>query len=273
MVELSAAMLPMVEPQEMESLGEHISGRETSEVEGSQEDIRPFWPAKERKANEANVRRSRTSPSLRLQRSTSLGFLKQDRERNGSSPRRKCVGLRLPSFTGLGISALDPKYLTRGGHAEGKYSRSEVLSQTQRPELRPRPLSIYHHASEPHFGSTPLLTPPEDNDSIKWNKALLQASSSSTSHCREQGTHSRSHVTMVTSLSLADNTSGRSSSLPDQQELPDQRSNMSAPSGQPRDDTSGEGQAWLDQAIECTGMFTQILRQMSNSAPPQTDQR
>src|SRR3982750_2056342 len=87
MVELSAAMLPMVEPQEMESLGEHISGRETSEVEGSQEDIRPFWPAKERKANEANVRRSRTSPSLRLQRSTSLGFLKQDRERNGSSPR------------------------------------------------------------------------------------------------------------------------------------------------------------------------------------------
>jgi hypothetical protein len=263
-VEQLTALSPMAEPQEMDSLGAPASEAKTPEVEISQDDIRPVVQLKERKTNEANVRKSRTSLSPRLQRSTSLGSLKPDRKGHGVSPRRKDIGLRLPSFRGLGISSLEPRYLTRSGHAEGQHLRSEVLSQTQRPGLRPRPSSIYHHASEPHFGSTPLLTPPEDTSSIKWNNALLHPSSSNNSRCKQHGTHCN-HTNGITSVSMGDNTSGHSSSLSGQQEQSDQRGNRSDPRGQRADDGGGDNQAWLDQAIEETGMYTRIHRLLSST--------
>jgi hypothetical protein len=265
-VEQVTALSPMAEPQEMESLGAAASEAETSMVENSQEDISPVLVSKERETNEPNelnVRRSRTSLSPRLKRSTSLGSLRRYREGNRGSPRRRDIGLRLPSFRVLGISSSEPKYLMRNGHAEGQQVRSEVPPQTQRPGLRPWPLSIYHHVSEPHFGLTPLLTPPEDTNSIKWNNALLHASSPNNSQCLQNGRHC-THTTGTTSVSMGGHSLGRSGSLPGQQEQSDRSGNMSDPRSQFADD-GGSNQSWLDQAIEETGMYMQIHYHFSST--------
>jgi hypothetical protein len=193
----------------------------------------------------------------RLQRSTSLGHWKQERGGDGSPPRRRDIGLRLPSFRGLGISSSEPKYLMRSVHADWQHSRSEVMSQTQRLGLRSRPSSIYYHASEPCFGSTPLLTPPEDNNSIKWNNALLHPPSSSTSHCKHHATHDR-HMNATAGLSMDDNTSGDSGSLGGQQEQSDQSGHISAPRSQLPHGSGGNDEAWLDKAIEETGMYLNL---------------
>ena len=252
-VEQLTALSPLSEPQGMENLGLAKLEAQSSEVDSLQKDVRPVLLSKECKTNEANVRRSRTSSTPRLQRSTSLGHLKQERERDRNPPRRRDIGLRLPSFRGLGISSLEPKYLMRSVHADWQHSRSEVNPQTQRLGLRSRPSSIYHHTSDPHFGSTPLLTPPEDTNSIKWNNALLHTSSSSTSHCKHHTTHN-SHTNVTTGLSMDDNTSGDSGSLGGQQEQSDQSGNISAPRSQVPHGSGGNDEAWLDKAIEETGM-------------------
>lgn len=250
-VEQLAALSPLSGPQDMDNTGLSISEAQSSEVDGSQKDVRPVLPSKERKTNEANVQRSRISSMPRLQRSASLG------DRN--PPRRRDIGLRLPSFRGLGISSLEPKYLMRGVHTgvhtDWQHSRSEVIPQTQRLGLRLRPSPIYHHASEPHFGSTPLLTPPEDTNSIKWNNALLHASSSSTSHCKHHATYNNTLTNATTGLSMDDNTSGSSGSLGGQQEQSDQSGNISAPRSQIPHGSGGSDETWLDKAIEETGMW------------------
>ena len=228
---------------------------EVSKVDISQNNNTSVLPSKERRTTEANVRRSRTSPSPRLQRSTSMGFLKQGREGNGGLPRRRDIGLRLPSFRGLGISSSEPKYLSRSEHTESQHSRLEVFSQAQRPSLRPRPSSIYQHASEPHFGSTPLLTPPEDTSSIKWNNAILHPSSSNTSQCRQTGTNG-GHTSVTTTLSTGDHSSRSSVTMAAQPQQPEGTGNMSTTIGQGALRNSGNDQTWLDEAIEETGMYT-----------------
>lgn len=252
-VEQLTSLSPLSEPQHMDNLGLATSIAQSPGVDSSQKDVHSVLPSKEHKTNEANVRRSKVSSMPRLQRSTSLGYLKQEREGDGSPPRRRDIGLRLPSFRGLGISSLEPKYLMRSVHADRQHSRSEVISQTQRLGLRSRPSSIYHHTSEPHFGSTPLLTPPEDNNSIKWNNALLHPSSSSTSHCKHHATHT-SHTNVTTGLSMDDNISGDSASLGGQQEQSGQSGNISAPRSRVAHGSGGNDEAWLDKAIEETGM-------------------
>jgi hypothetical protein len=252
-VEQLATLSSPSELQDMDNLGLVTSEAQSSEVDSSQKDVRPVLPSKERRTNEANVRRPRISSIPRLQRSTSLGHLKQEREGDRNPPRRRDIGLRLPSFRGLGISSLEPKYLMRSVHADWQHPKSEVIPQTQRLGLRSRPSSIYHHASEPHFGSTPLLTPPEDTNSIKWNNALLHPPSSSTSHCKHHATHN-SHTNATTGLSMDNNTSGDSGSLGGQQEQSDQSGNISAPRSQVPRGSGGNDEAWLDKAIEETGM-------------------
>lgn len=253
-LEQVTALSPTAEMQEMESLGA-AAGADNAVAETSQEETSPVLSTKESNINNAGARRPRTSPSPRLRRSTSLGSLRQDREGHRGSPRRRDIGLRLPSFRGLGISSSDPKYLMRNGNQK---LRSQGHPQTQRPELRPRPFSIYHHASEPHFGSTPLLTPPEDTSSIKWNNALLHASSPSGSRCRQHGGH-RGRMNGITSVSMADTPAGGSTSFPGQQEQTQQRGNMSDPRGQHVNDDAGNNRSWLDQAIEETGMYARTL--------------
>jgi hypothetical protein len=263
-VEQVTALSPMAEPQEMESLRTAASEAETSVSVNCQEDIRPVSASKECETNEPSVRRSRKSLSTRLQRSTSLGSLRQDREGNRGSLRRRDIGLRLPSFRVLGISSSDPKYLSRNGHAEARQVRSEVPPQTQSPGLRPWPLSIYHHSSEPHFGLTPLLTPPEDTNSIKWNNALLHASSPYSSQCLQHIRHC-TYTTGITGASMRGDTLGRSGTLPGQQEQSDRSGNMPDPRGQLAGDDGGNNQSWLDQAIEETGIYTPIYFHLSST--------
>jgi hypothetical protein len=254
-VEHLTALSPLLEPPDRDNLGLATSEAQSSKVCSSPKDVGPVLPSMEHKRNEANIRRSRISPIPRLQRSTSLGHLEQERgggEGDGSLPRRRDIGLRLPSFRGLGISSLEPKYLMRSVQADWQHARSEVMSPTQRLGLRSRPSSIYHHASEPHFGSTPLLTPPEDSNSIKWNNALLHPSSSSTSHCRHHTPHN-SHSNVATDLSMDDNASGDSGSLGGQQDQSDPSGNISAPKSQVPQDSDSNNEAWLDRAIEETG--------------------
>jgi hypothetical protein len=53
---------------------------------------------------------------------------------------------------------------------------------------------------------------------------------------------------------MDDNTSGDSGSLGGQQEQPDQSGNISAPTSQVSQGSGGNDEAWLDKAIEETGM-------------------
>src|SRR5947209_7116558 len=92
------ALSPLSAQQDMDKLGLATSEAQRSEVDSSPKDVRLVLPSKERKTNEANVRRSRISSIPRLQRSTSLGHLKQEREDDRNPPRRRDIGLRLPSF-------------------------------------------------------------------------------------------------------------------------------------------------------------------------------
>ena len=260
-VERLTALSPLTEPQEMESLSAAAEA-DIAMVETVQEETFPvLLTAKEGQTSDGSAQRSRTSPSPspspRLQRSTSLGLLTRGRDGNRSPTRRKDIGLRLPSFKGLGISSLDPKHFTRNAHNVNQKLRSELLPETQRPERRLRPFSVYHHASEPHFGSTPLLTPPEDTYSIKWNNALLHTSASSNSRCTQHGRHS-GHADGITTVSMTDTTSGGSSGIPGQQEQTEQGGNMSDPGNQRAQDNGGNNQAWLDQAIEEAGMYIRI---------------
>jgi hypothetical protein len=256
LAEQITAMSPTAETQEMESLGAAV-GTDNVVVETPQEEIPGVLPAKEGGTDDDSARRPRTSSSPHLRRSTSLGSLRQDREGNKASSRRKDIGLRLPSFRGLGISSSDPKYLIRNERAENQTLRSETHPQTQRPGLRPRPFSIYHHASDPHFGSAPLLTPPEDTNSIKWNNAVLHTSSPSVSWCPQHGRHF-GRMNGITSVSMADSPAAGSSGFPGQQEQTEPRGNMSDPRGRRVNDDASNNGSWLAQAIEGTGMYAPI---------------
>jgi len=246
----------MVETQEMEIQGGAAAGTDDT-VETLQEERRPVPSANEGNINNTAARRRRTSLSPRLRRSTSLGSLRQDRDGNGGFSRKKDIGLRLPSFRILGISSADPKYLTRNEHTKNPNLRSEVHLQIQRPGLRPR------HTSEQHFGSTPLLTPPEDINSIKWNNARLHTSSQSGSRCIRHSKH-YSPMNGITSVSMADSPAAVSTSLPGQQEQAGQRVSMSDLRGQLMNDDAGNNGNWLGQAIEETGMYTQAYSPMAS---------
>ena len=80
--------------------------------------------------------------------------------------RRSNTRPRLPSFKGLGISSFDP-WPVEGSHAEGA-PYTHIESKAGEHHSCQRPAVASSAKSTRRTGSTPLLTPPEDLDSLKW---------------------------------------------------------------------------------------------------------
>lgn len=95
------------------------------------------------------------------------------------SSKRRAHQMQLPSFKSLGIAPSDSgEYLGLLSRSTDGQSGPSTRPATGRAAAQslPLPISENVHPSRQNFGSTPLLTPPEDADSIKWNNALLHHS-------------------------------------------------------------------------------------------------
>jgi hypothetical protein len=90
--------------------------------------------------------------------------------------RRRLPGMQLPSFRSLGISSSDSECARESvGFTETHFGSSGKPSLTTgRAAAQSLPLPTPETTRPRQLGSTPLLTPPEDTDSIKWNNAILQ---------------------------------------------------------------------------------------------------
>ena len=105
-------------------------------------------------------------------------YPKRQDDSDASSPsRRRARRMQLPSFRSLGIASSD---------SADYFGRRPVPERHAGPPVRPSlqsgraaaqslpVLGCENNRPFPFsFGNTPLLTPPEDADSIKWNNALL----------------------------------------------------------------------------------------------------
>lgn len=209
-----------------------------------------------RGTNEANVRRSR-SPSSRPQRSTSVGVSEQDGNRIDGSPHRRDTGLRLPSFRGLGISSLEPNYLNRARHTESQQRSPQSFAQSQRSPLRPRlrPSTNYQHTSDQFPGTSPLLTPPEDTDSIKWNNALQVSPLPGPSLCEQCHTPIKP-TNAMNNMPVSGSTSTSSSHSLEQSNRPNQTVPVNIATDRQSDTNNGGSESWLDRAVEKAGAYT-----------------
>ena len=104
---------------------------------------------------------------------------------------------RLPSFKGLGISSLGPQS-TQDCHILGT-SRSVLDGRVIEPSC-PGSVGI----SAPRPGSTPLLTPPADLDSLKWTASPV-ATPSAGSKAKAKLTLVSDTVASVEGASLSEN--------------------------------------------------------------------
>lgn len=112
-----------------------------------------------------------------LHRSSSYGSLPVLKSTKLYRYRRPGPGMQLPSFEELGISSLGTKLFER--HSEdhpGQRRAATARAQIHRSSHRSDPPAL--QSPVPFLGSAPLLTPPDDIDSIKWNTACTNASTS-----------------------------------------------------------------------------------------------
>jgi hypothetical protein len=136
------------------------------------------------RTNETNRDAQSDMPAAYEKRSSSHEMLwRQKRDVcDDVSVKRRDYNMQLPSFTSLGIASSDSgKYLgllPQGTHRQSQPS-PRPLPTTGRAAAQSLPLPVSENIppDQGKFGSTPLLTPPEDADSIKWNNALLYHSS------------------------------------------------------------------------------------------------
>lgn len=93
--------------------------------------------------------------------------------------RRRTHKMQLPSFETLGIASSDSAYFGRrptlpAERHSGPSTRPSLQAGRAAAHSLPLPPSENSRPLLLNLGNTPLLTPPEDADSIKWNNALLQ---------------------------------------------------------------------------------------------------
>jgi hypothetical protein len=187
--------------------------------------------------------------ALGLQRGSSSESVLGD----GLLHRRKSITKpRLPCFKGLGISLFDPQPV-EASHREG--ASHTAIERTAADHSLQRPAAASSTQSSLRTGSTPLLTPPADLDSLKWSNSAVKRPSSAVS-----GPHptivvptdpSASEVEL-TSFSengaaaekISLDTSGTGSDL--HQETGNTSTTQSSGGG-------NEQRAWLDQSVGATG--------------------
>ena len=205
---------------------------------------------------------NRPPPSPRLSRSTSLSVLSKGSKRRANSSPKKDKGLRLPSFKGLGISSWEPRPAPTQPHNNGQQHELLYQSRPRRSDPRPRPLSYFQHASEPVFRSAPLLTPPEDHDSIKWNNALLFPSAPSTFRTTQIDAPYSSALN-TSQAAMTDRSGLATGSLSSRQEGSQSLSAQFGSRDAVSNNRTSNDERWFDVAIEEAGM--QILAPCSDS--------
>jgi hypothetical protein len=133
-----------------------------------------------------------------VQRSSSHEVLwcpNEEKDGDANTPsRRRALRMQLPSFRSLGIAFSDSEYFGRrppppAERHSGPSTRPPLQAGRAAAQSLPLPNSESSRPFPLNLGNTPLLTPPEDADSIKWNNALLHTpahpnggQSSSTAH-------------------------------------------------------------------------------------------
>jgi hypothetical protein len=158
-------------------------GKET--IDEDQNDLEFFTvPFTRSRTNEMNRDTQSDMPAAFEKRSSSHEILwRQKRDIcYDVSAKRRDYNMQLPSFTSLGIASSDSgKYLEllpQATHRQSEPSpRPPPTAGRAAAQSLPLPVSENTPRDQQKFGSTPLLTPPEDADSIKWNNALLHNSS------------------------------------------------------------------------------------------------
>lgn len=137
------------------------------------------------------------SLAKRLQRSSSDDALDRAKPRSVTGARKGGQRLQLPSFKLLGISSLGRSHSQE--HSGGRQRNHERVPSTGVNGTRGTPnrsqtTSSSDNFLQPNLGVTPLLTPPEDQDSIKWNTrhpsgpAITSASAASEPKLEAAGT-------------------------------------------------------------------------------------
>ena len=147
-----------------------------------QDDLEFFCvPVARCRTNEDKHATSSALSASSAQRSSSHEVLwcpKRQDDGGASSPsRRRARRMQLPSFRSLGIASSDSAdYFSRRPTSE-RHSGPSVRPSLQSGRAAAQSLPVLGRENNRpfpfNFGNTPLLTPPEDADSIKWNNALL----------------------------------------------------------------------------------------------------
>lgn len=220
-----------------------------------QEQVDADWvgPSLQRTQSNETKDRPRLSRTMKLHRSSSSGNLGNGESMTRMSSAKMSPKLKLPSFEKLGISGHRFDDESRKSRRKGSRSDQEPNSYFQRSPSRSHtsPTVSFPYS----FGSMPLLTPPEDVDSLKWNGAVTQANISA-----PEGTYSYSgRIPTLFTSSFASHT--QSSTEPGSSRPVDSRNdrqpvvNPSQPPIGP--DTNEDGQDWLNKAIQKTGELFQ----------------
>lgn len=185
---------------------------------------------------------------MKLHRSSSYNNLRsKERAAYGSSP--KTPKLKLPSFDELGISSLcvrnEPslnsgKDIRSCQQPQDYFQRSPTRSQTSTGPSLPY-----------FFGSTPLLTPPEDSDSVKWNRAVARGNLS-----QLKGASITQRLPSLFTIPLTSQTqSSRDSSSPPRPSNSENDAPSLTSTGRPPPypEINESGDDWLEKAIRRTG--------------------
>lgn len=190
------------------------------------------------------------SPALGLLRESSSDSMLGD----GHLHRRKSMPKpRLPSFKGLGISSFASQHAdTRRVEGTSSSSIERRISEhsCQRPTATPSP-----HLPR-RTGSTPLLTPPADLDSLRWSISATDCISipRSGSHSALQTPADR-HALRGGWTSLSENgAAAEPTSLEDSGTSGGDTQQEAANTGPTQSLRGGNGpRSWLDQSVGATG--------------------
>ena len=204
-----------------------------------------------RKSTTTDINSAR-EPSRRLRRSSTSGILKREDAEIQSLECRRKDRMRLPSFRSLGISTSDPEYFPhyRNSNRPGRSAHLDPETRTQNSHSLS---STRIH--QPHFGSAPLLTPPEDVYSIKWNNAILHHTQPSPQQGKQIIMSSDLSQTILSTSTADSGSTSAGDSLGSSEESTEDSVTPTAHQpglGVGRDDQG----MWLDEGISATGTFS-----------------
>jgi hypothetical protein len=207
-------------------------------------DVKDFWNGWSQKAVQ----------SCDLQRRCSVPSL----PRKGSLPARKnTVRPQLPCFKGLGISSISaPLALDSSRPRPGSsLSAPEVTALGSNPGGYGATSSA--QMSTPRNGSTPLLTPPEEIDSMKWTTSSSASFNPNTTAFQSITIPASIDIRKPECASVADHSDGTGNVSFEEASVGASESLQSSEeTSMSQAPTNGdESNAWLDQSVGAAGKF------------------